>query len=67
MAGPVVGSDSDANDYKLQSQSKSAFELQSATRSDIESALTDLGVVTKTDVEVNVENRLNHESTRYCP
>lgn len=58
MAGTVIKSDSDTTNYKLQPTSKSIITLASDTRSKIERAFADVSVLTKTDVERMVENRL---------
>lgn len=50
MAGTIFESDFYATDYTPQAPSKSAVRPQADTRSEIELALADLGVGTKTDV-----------------
>lgn len=58
MVGTVVGSESDATDYKLQLPSRYVVKLPLGTRIEVEQALADFSVVTKTNVEVIFENRL---------
>lgn len=56
MSDTVSESDPDATGYKAQPLWKSVVKLPSDMTSKIERPLADLGVVTKTDVEVIVEN-----------
>lgn len=58
MDGTVVESDSDADDYKPQLQSKSVHNPPSDMKSDVECSLADLDVVTNTDDEEIVYNGL---------
>lgn len=58
MTCTIVESYHDATDYRLQPPLKSAVKQPSDTRRKIERALADFGVVSRTDVEAIVENRL---------
>lgn len=58
MAGTVVESASDATDYTPHPPSRSVAKPLCDTRSEIECALADLGIVRKTDVVEIVENGL---------
>lgn len=56
--GTTMERDSEASDYRLLPQSKYLNKPQPDMRCDVERALADIGVVTKTDVEPIVENLL---------
>lgn len=58
MDGTVVESDSNASEQKQKPTSKFVVELPSNMKSEIERALDDHGVGTKTDVEAIVQSSL---------
>lgn len=53
--GSIEDSDSVSTDWKLQTKSKSVLKMASDTRCKIESAMADLGVGTKIEVEATVK------------
>lgn len=63
MACTLVKSDSDSTDYNPQPPSKSIVKPSYDMRSEIESALADFIVVTKTDVEPIVKNDVTKWTT----